>query len=136
MEVDNDALMATLLKSMHYQNRIFSFIVAERGRQERLKAEGKFLYTCADPQMLSADKYVVLGEEFGELGRAILNMQGLATDYKGSLDEVEKELIQIAAVSVAWLEFIQGLLHPIQGSETVPPTEEGQRPPDLSASLE
>lgn len=114
-----------IIKEVSRREQVFYRIYSERMRQERLKATGKFLYTCADPQMLSADKYLVLGEEFGEVGRAILNMQGYATDYKAGLEDIQKELIQLAAVCVAWLEFIEqviGDLNPV----SQPPANEGQ----------
>ena len=46
--------------------------------------------------------YVILGEEFGEIGKAI-NEKRLE---KGTAKEIKKEIIQTAAVCVAWLENI------------------------------
>ena len=95
------------------RDHIFDGIRLERRRQEQLKIEGRFLYTCADPQMLSSEKYLVLAEEVGEVARAILCLQNFTKDYGSDLEKVREELIQVAAVSVAWLESIEGVLHPI-----------------------
>lgn len=40
--------------------------------------------------------YVILGEEFGEVGRAVLEKEGKL--------RLEQELTQVAAVAIAWIE--------------------------------
>jgi hypothetical protein len=85
--------------------RVFADISRERHRQEALKAAGKFQYTNADPEMPPGDKVSVIGEEFGEVCCASLNTQGLSTDAP-ERGELRKELIQLAAVAVAWVEAI------------------------------
>jgi len=102
--------------------RIFEAINRERARQETLKAAGKFKYTCADSNMLSSEKYLVLAEEVGEVARAVLNLQNFAFDYSADLGKVREELIQVAAVSVAWLEFIDSILYHEPCSETTKAT--------------
>ena len=67
----------------------------ERSRQEQLKAEGKFTYTCADAEMTDGQRLAVLVEEVGEVARAMNDGKGL-----------REELIQVAAVAVAWVEAI------------------------------
>lgn len=67
----------------------------ERERQENLKQEGAFADTCASPTMLPAMKLVVLTEEVGEVARALL---------EGDDAKLWEELIQVAAVAVAWAE--------------------------------
>ena len=86
-------------------------ILRERRRQDALKAEGAFTYTCADLEMTDTEKYCVLGEEFGEAGRAVLavNKLGTFTDYGGmngaaARKQLRKELVQCAAVAMAWIE--------------------------------
>lgn len=96
---------------------IWADILKERVRQEELKAAGKFKYTCADSNMLSSEKYLVLAEEVGEVARAVLNLQNFAFDYSSDLGKVREELVQVAAVSVAWLEFIDSILYPEPHSE-------------------
>ena len=65
----------------------------ERDRQERLVLVGKFSQTCADPEMPTDLKLACLGEEFGEVCRALLGEGDLRT-----------ELVEVAAVAVAWAE--------------------------------
>lgn len=76
----------------------------ERGRQERLKLSGKFPMTCADEGITNAERYTILGEEFGEVGHEVNEAIG----NPAKLDEVKlrAELVQVAAVCVAWCEAI------------------------------
>jgi NTP pyrophosphatase (non-canonical NTP hydrolase) len=74
--------------------RIFLEIVEERRRQDFLKSQGKFAHTCADA-MPASIKLAVLAEEFGEVARAVCER-----DYVN----LREELVQVAAVSLAWLE--------------------------------
>lgn len=77
-------------------------ISLERDRQEALKSEGRFKFTCADPEMATGDKSMVLGEEYGEVCTAALEATGLSFDLHQP--HLRKELIQVAAVAVAWIE--------------------------------
>jgi NTP pyrophosphatase (non-canonical NTP hydrolase) len=99
-------------------HNIFALVIEERKRQDRLMALGKFAFTCADKDGLTnAEKLTVLIEETGEVARAILNLSQLASDallknrvvceYK-----LQEELIQVAAVAVAWLESLE--LEPVE----------------------
>lgn len=76
----------------------------ERMRQEHLKAEGKFTLTCAD-EMSNGARLAVLMEEVGEVARAILEggIDGEVSHDKHGKD-LRKELVQVAAVAVAWIE--------------------------------
>jgi hypothetical protein len=100
----------------------------ERARQEQLRREGKFLWTCSDPTVNNAKKLAVLAEEFGEASRevveeliasdksakslldltakALLDLTGRVHDEeaKAARERLRKELVQVAAVCVAWLE--------------------------------
>jgi len=76
------------------QDRIWRSVLLERERQEYLKEKGKFPWTCADAAPASM-KFTVLGEEFGEVARAVCEQ-----DWKN----LREELIQTAAVCVAWVE--------------------------------
>lgn len=92
-------------------------IVKERKRQEQLKADGKFTFTCADP-ISNATKLAILAEEFGEVAKEVTDM--LIFDAKGHGSKTSKrnqknyeigqraklrdELVQVAAVCVAWCE--------------------------------
>lgn len=77
------------------QAAAFFAISCERERQDELKAEGRFDHTCADPELSDFERLAILVEEIGEVSRAL---QG-----DGDLEE---ELIQTAAVALAWLEGI------------------------------
>lgn len=83
------------------RKEVIDLIQAERYRQEELKAAGRFPFTCADtPGLTTGQKVAVLAEECGEVARAALAADGLVKDG----GDVKKELIQVAAVCVAWLE--------------------------------
>lgn len=85
--------------------RILSSVVIERARQEQLRLERKFRATCATigpDQMTEFQCFTVLGEEVGEVGRACLDMDDM---NKCNADlRLREELIQVAAVCVAWVE--------------------------------
>lgn len=79
-------------------------VAIERARQEQIGLDkavaGVRWSSCADPDMPGGDdrRYTVLGEEFGEVANALLEHRG---------DEaLRTELIQVAAVAVAWVEAI------------------------------
>lgn len=77
-------------------------IVTERDRQEELRAAGRFLHSAASPALAHSERCLILGEEFGEVARACLEASQLANDSHGKL--IRTELIQLAAVALAWLE--------------------------------
>lgn len=81
---------------------VLTDVARERDRQEeigRTKREaGSDWRSCADPAMVGGDgvRTLVLGEEFGEVCKAVLEGdRGLRA-----------ELVQVAAVAVAWVEKI------------------------------
>jgi hypothetical protein len=69
-------------------------IMLERDRQDTLKAEGRFTHTCAD-LLPNEKRLAVLAEEFGEVARAVCNRDA---------NNLREELVQVAAVALAWLE--------------------------------
>lgn len=92
---------------------------AERLRQDQLKAGGKFNWTCADLEstrgkrrdITHAERLTVLSEEVGEAAREV--MEAIIAGDKGDGPEqvarvkaLRKELVQVAAVCVAWCEAI------------------------------
>jgi NTP pyrophosphatase (non-canonical NTP hydrolase) len=81
------------------RDAIHALIDAERARQERLKAEGKLRATCLDP-IDEAVKLAALTEEVGEVARAVLGRSAWSRDG----GDLTAELVQVAAVCVAWLE--------------------------------
>lgn len=84
------------------RNRVLQMVDRERDRQERLRREGRFNNTCAAHDMSDADKLAVLGEEYGEVCRALLERNRAVSDFHNT--DLARELIHLAAVSVAWLE--------------------------------
>lgn len=83
----------------------------ERWRQETLKAEGRYQYTPADGGLFGptpSERLSMLAEELGEVAREVLTQQGrrLARDTTGTMEGLVKELVQVAAVSLAWVEGI------------------------------
>lgn len=89
---------------------VLEAVYYERERQEQLKAQGRFRYTCADLELPSPVKLAVLIEEVGEVGKQVLTDpdRPFALDTIGSSLELQRELLHVAAVCVAWLES----LHP------------------------
>jgi hypothetical protein len=68
-------------------------VLSERWRQYRKLTEKGIPTDCADPATPSSLKLAVLGEEFGEVCKALI---------EGT--NVEDELIHVAAVATAWIE--------------------------------
>lgn len=77
-------------------------IIIERARQERLKSEGRFAYTCADLEMSNAERAAVLGEEFGEVCHEVNETVGNHAPLDAA--KLRKELVQVAAVALGWIE--------------------------------
>jgi NTP pyrophosphatase (non-canonical NTP hydrolase) len=73
-------------------------VAAERKRQNELKAQGKFTYTAAD-EVSSVLKLPILLEEVGEVAKALNEGDDLAS--------LQAELVQVAAVAVAWAESLE-----------------------------
>lgn len=85
---------------------IMATVMTERARQNTLKQEGRFRYTCADEGMGNSERLACLVEEVGEVAQEVLTQEGrrLARDTEGTKDSLRKELVQVIAVCVAWLE--------------------------------
>jgi hypothetical protein len=99
---------------------VYKDIYAERLRHELLVKSGKFLWTCAttSPSVSLDRKMSVLSEEHGEVGREVVEY-GITEDKyvkdnlhfpphrrRYYLERIRKELVQVAAVCVAWIEAI------------------------------
>jgi hypothetical protein len=91
---------------------VLTDVLRERIRQEKLKDEGKFPWSCCDEinpdtgtVILDAEKLAVLAEEFGEVANIVCKLQAKREESKSvSTDGLREELIQVAAVAVAWAE--------------------------------
>ena len=75
------------------RQRAYWLIDAERDRQEA-KFPGQ---SCAGGLLSDTRKFLVLAEEVGEVAKALLG---------GDHRDVRDELVQVAAVAVAWLEHL------------------------------
>lgn len=84
---------------------VLALIHNERERQEQLFRTGEFNYTCASPTASGARKYRVLLEEGGEVAEAVDFLEDGET--KNRREHLVTELIQTAAVAVAWLEALE-----------------------------
>lgn len=90
---------------------VLQAIYRERDRQDQLKLQGKFDFTCADKEMAHAERLSVITEEVGEVARAINERIGRGPFTDPELMHLGKELVQVAAVAVAWCEAITNELH-------------------------
>lgn len=69
-------------------------------RHEQLQKWGKQRYENYGAWL------AILGEEFGEVSEAVGPLMGLRTNKPTDADDIYTELIQVAAVAVAWAEQI------------------------------
>jgi len=103
----------------HLTGIVIADVVRERLRQERLRAEGRFQFTCAEEGLTNAEKLAVLMEEVGEVARDVLNQEDrhLCThDVVSTPAKLREELIQVAAVAVAWAEALTTPDQPMHSS--------------------
>jgi NTP pyrophosphatase (non-canonical NTP hydrolase) len=82
----------------HIKLHVLAAVNAERNRQDKLWGVqrhdmGKWL--------------AILGEEFGEVAQAMQPLMGLTTTKETDANDLDKELIQLAAVSLAIVEQIR-----------------------------
>ncbi len=68
----------------------------ERLRQQMLVELGRIPFHCAMPDISGEAKLAVLVEEVGEVARAL-----------NDRTELVEELIQVAAVALAWIESLE-----------------------------
>ena len=62
---------------------------------------------AADPAISPYQWVAILGEEFGEAAQAVLKYFNPAEPDKSCVGDIEEELIQVAAVSVSFLEWLR-----------------------------
>ena len=87
---------------------VFEAVARERLRQKQLFYDGKILFNCDSPVVDSNRKLRVLVEEVGEVAQAIdcIEYTGGGNKYFQPGD-LKTELVQVAAVAVAWLEQLE-----------------------------
>jgi NTP pyrophosphatase (non-canonical NTP hydrolase) len=97
-------------------------VARERLRQDELVRRGKFSWNCAFDGPAYSEKLAVLMEEVGEVAREvtehIITRDKYTADSKLLVmpehreehfrERLKKELIQVAAVCVAWVEHLSG----------------------------
>ena len=85
---------------------MYGLMSYERARQEKLCAQGKFPWTCADPNVSNAQRLAVLAEEIGEVAEALLEAKQshLDTELTEHVHKLRLECVQVAAVCRAWIE--------------------------------
>jgi hypothetical protein len=75
-------------------------LVLEDVRLERVRQDEKW----GEQNHTAEHFYVILGEEFGEVGEEILDMDILGEDSYASRKAYRTELVHVAAVAVAAIE--------------------------------
>lgn len=74
----------------------------ERFRQEELRKAGKFPRTAATRDCPNLERLAFLAEEFGEVSRHVVEESIDAARLDRT--KLRKELVQVAALALAWLE--------------------------------
>jgi hypothetical protein len=85
-------------------DQAMAMVGTERARQLRLKADGRFSYTPSDDDLNDWQRLGMILEEVGEVARNLLARDGLVTDGDADDGALARELSQVAALSVAWME--------------------------------
>lgn len=90
-------------EAIERMGQVLDEIAMERRRQERKgmehRARGQVHWrSCADPLLPTERKLAILGEEFGEVSKA------LNEEWVGQPANLREELIHVAAVATAWAE--------------------------------
>lgn len=92
-------------------DRVVPRVWAERVRQVRLKEAGRFPFTLDQPNLGQSQRFTKLVGEVGEVGTAIEWVEGTVYDVpayvENRVDELKKELTQVAALAIAWLEGLE-----------------------------
>lgn len=94
------------LLGLNWENTLFDLteltadIIAEA---KRSVVKHGFARTAASSMLTDAEKFIILSEEIGEVATAM-------TYDRGSLEELEKELIQVATISSLWVTQIKNRL--------------------------
>jgi hypothetical protein len=88
---------------------IMGDVMNERHRQDELRDQGRFEFTCADEGLSNADRLACVNEEIGEVAREILTLKSLVHDrprheQPNDITKLHNELVQVIALCVAWLE--------------------------------
>lgn len=102
-----DSLVAIAhLRKDTYLPAVLFDVAAERIRQDQLVDKGKHPFSCANSVVRDLPKLPILAEEFGEVAKALYEYTFLGSelDLNQQRHHLRAELIQLAAVAVAWAE--------------------------------
>ncbi len=83
---------------------VIATILRERARQDQLVADGRHPFSCADSNIPGSMKLPVLAEEFGEVAKALYELDNELVLDPTATHNLRTELTQCAAVCVAWLQ--------------------------------
>ena len=88
---------------------VFERIAQERSRQRMLLLNGTHLFSPDSPVADANRKLRVLVEEVGEVAEVIDRLEFPHTSRREQIlrDHLQDELVQVAAVAVAWLESLE-----------------------------
>ena len=92
-------------------NPICGAIAVERLRQERLRHAGRFRFTAYTRECPDELRLAMLTEELGEVARVLCERDTLTDDQDLLIArrELRTELVQVAAIAVAWVEHLDEL---------------------------
>jgi hypothetical protein len=82
-------------------------VLLERHNQDEMRDKGRFRYTCADDGLSDGDRLAILTEELGEVARAMQGQEHRRLSLHEpvtSPSELRRELVQVAAIAIAWAE--------------------------------
>jgi hypothetical protein len=83
----------------------YASILKERAHQMQLYRDGEILFDCSSPDVDPKRKHRALVEELGEVAEAVDMVDD--QDITMRRRHLYKELIQVAAIAVAWLESLE-----------------------------
>ena len=85
-------------------HHVYTEVVEERRHQDRLRLAGKIPRDVSDP---SCDEYYKLSVLMEEVGEVAMELNDYGTPKERPRDAIYKELVQVAAVTFAWLEALE-----------------------------
>lgn len=102
-----NALARPARKPGCYQLRksVLEVIWMERLRQKQLFRDGKLDFSCDSPVVDPLRKLAVIGEEYGEVAKEVLEAK--KHTVAASRRRLKAELTQLVAVGIAWLEALE-----------------------------
>lgn len=89
------------------QARVLREVAIERRRQDELHKDSN----CSNRAISTGRKFIILGEEVGEVSKECCDLTGPPWPRLEQIPEIKArlktELIQVAAVAVAWAESLE-----------------------------